>query len=46
MCQPCASGCDVCMTTDLTECTVCSVGHYIKKDINGVSRCEHCFENC
>jgi hypothetical protein len=46
VCQPCVSGCDVCLTTDLSACTFCSAGYYSAADSAGVNRCNTCFANC
>ena len=46
VCQPCASGCNVCSSSDLSACSSCAPGYYPKADMNGVNRCVSCFANC
>lgn len=46
VCQPCASGCTVCLASDLSACSTCSAGYYPQADSTGVNRCVTCFTNC
>lgn len=46
ICQPCASGCTVCLQSDLSACSSCALGYVPQADADGVSRCVSCPTNC
>lgn len=46
ICQPCVTGCNICLETDMSACTLCSSGYYPRADADGINRCITCFDKC